>query len=148
MNVMRIVPGELKRRLLGETLFETLFALVFIGWPVWSILEGGWSWDLWWPLIFGAIGLLSLWSAAMAALDLLGRSVELAGTVTGKREVDAEGGIITYIQVRRREFMVKKDIYNWVSEGEEIVVTFGKHTKTVVEVRKLGAETILGDIEV
>ena len=46
-----------------------------------------------------------------------------------------------------RGFSIDERIYNWVKEDEEVVVTFWPRTKGVVEVRKLGAETIPADIE-
>ena len=83
----------------------------------------------------------------MTVLDLIGGKVELAGTVSSMREVPLEEGTNYYIQVEGRGFKVNEDIYYWVSESEEVVVTIGKHTETVVKVRKLGAETIPADIE-
>ena len=90
----------------------------------------------------------------VVAVDILGLiesgiyTTQLAGTVSSKRvEPQKEGNDHYYIQVQGREFFVDDNIFFWVSEGEEVMVTFGKHLKTVVEVRKLGAGTIPADIE-
>ena len=90
----------------------------------------------------------------VVAVDILGliesgiNTTQLAGTVSSKRKVaNEEGSPNYYIQVRERAFNIKDDIYYWVSEGEEVVVTFWPHTNIVTAVRKLGAATIPADVQ-
>ena len=68
--------------------------------------------------------------------DLIAGSVELVGTVT---EMSVTGDEDTYfwLHVQGRAFRVTMDIYNWVSEGEEVAVKFWPRTKIVDTVRKL-----------
>ena len=112
----------------------------------------GWSKHLWWLLLLGPFSLWFLWLATEKIRDRVEGITELAGTVTGKwMEVSENEGVAVFyryiIQAQVHEFSVDERIYNWVSEGEEVALTFWPRTKGVVEVRKLGSETIPADVE-
>ena len=116
-----------------------------VGVPVWLIMGVGWSWHLLWLLLIGPLSLLFLRIVAKMVLDLLVGRVSLVGTVAGKwGGYDSEGALSYYnIQVQGRVFEIgQADIYNWVSEGEEVGVKFWPRTEILGEVRKLRAETI------
>jgi len=77
---------------------------------------------------------------------------ELIWTVTGKsvRAETDDNGVTHYcysLQVEHRRFSVDERIYNSVSEGEEVVVTFKRRSYVIATVRKLRAETTPADIE-
>ena len=67
-----------------------------------------------------------------------GSFVELVGNITEKRIIlEPDGGrSFYYMRVQGREFSVNKEIYKWVSEGEEGTFAFWPRTEKVVHVRK------------
>ncbi len=69
--------------------------------------------------------------------DLNAGSVELVGTVTEMSTERDDDIIFLWLHVQGRAFSVTQDIYNWVSEGEEVAVKFWPRTKVVDTVRKL-----------
>lgn len=127
------------------TLFLFL-ALGCIGGMVWLNLKVGWAWWLLWLWLFGPLSYFLLLGTAKSACtvkrDLRAGRVKLAGTVMGKwvlECVDPKCGEVYRrhtIQVGGSAFKVHKDIYCWVKEGEGVIVTFWRHTETVIRVTK------------
>ncbi len=122
---------------LSAILWRFGLALASVGGTVWLILAVGWSLHLLWLLLLGPLSLVFLWRAAEMVRDLIAGSVELVGTVTGTSAAVVDECAIYSLYVQGRAFSVTMDIYNWVSEGEEVAVKFWPRTKIVDTVRKL-----------
>ena len=132
----------------ADLIGAALFALAGLGGTVWLILGVGWSWHLVWLLLLLPYDLLGL----LLLQDLTFERTELIWTVTGKsvRAETDDNGVTHYcysLQAEHRRFSVDERIYNSVSEGEEVVVTFKRRSYVIATVRKLGAETTPADIE-
>ena len=124
-----------------DIFYRFLLALPAVGVPVWLIMGVGWSWHLLWLFLIGPLSFLFLRIVAKMVLDLLGGSVSLVGTARKWVGYDS-GGVASYycLEVKGRIFEIRQaDIYNWVSEGEEVVVKFWPRTEILGEVKRLFA---------
>ena len=82
--------------------------------------------------------------------DVFSASSQLVAAVTkvGTYEASSTFGrsdTHCVITVAEQEFEVRKKIYAWLVEGEEVVVSYWPHTKTVSRMDKAGAQEPLSN---
>ena len=98
-----------------------------------------------WAVGFGVL------HAVHALRDFAGGHIELNGAVT-RKWFKTTGDYIPdssmpvestsyYVEVKEtpsevHEFIINRDIYNWLRKGDEIVVTYWRRTETVIRVDK------------
>ena len=105
----------------------------------------------WMPLVLLPVGAISALIGVVAGLSpirvLFGGRSDIDGSVTAKaatEEVTDNPGLVEYpnIQVGGNLFVVSHSIYNWVEEGDEVVVTFWQRNRGVVSVVKTGQPSL------
>ena len=129
-----------------------------LGWSLFALWLGGGAlflsiWftfheNIWWAVIIGLlffcgflymlvkyIGLWNIWQ------DVFSRRAKLMGRVSAKwvTAKSEQGYAFTdyYIAVNDRSFTVSRRLYGWLSQGDDVVVDYWPHSRTVAWVEKL-----------
>lgn len=138
----------------GMPLLKLLFPWAFNLFVGLGFLAGGGATLLYEPLlsiIFFSIGAISALIGLLGGLsqmrDLLNGRTKIVGFVTAKSVIEkvTDGlGTIEHpiIRVDGAPFDVSHNIYNWVEEGDEVVVTFWRRVEGVVRVVKTGHRSL------
>lgn len=110
-----------------------------------SVSNGNWS---------NFIVALGIWAPLLVTLDMmkgrprdilqdaLSKQATWKGTIGGKwaKEKDAQGELLIKdynITVNNHSFNVSENIYNWLSEGNKILIYYYPYSQTVIKVKKL-----------
>lgn len=131
--------------LIGIT-FVLFFCIGFTIVVIWKIMipEGRITWG---PSLMAVVGVgiasVCAWGILRAVKDIRGGQTSLVGFVDERKIINHhsyQGGTsrTRRISVEGVSFNISKRIYNWVSQGDEIFVTYWLRTRTVSKVSKTG----------
>ena len=146
-------PGFPLIKLILGAILMLILGLLCLTLLVWMFYQGvsDRSWVKWLLFIFlaipvvGGLGGLILLTGILMLRDTIGDlragASKMAGTVTSKQEVVENEGYETEntyhaIWVQGRAFRVSVNIYLWVKEGDQVVVSHWPRSETVIRVDK------------